>query len=869
MKQSYYPQEIEKKWKKFWEDNKVFKTNNESDKPKYYALSMFPYPSGKLHMGHVRNYTITDVIARFKKANGFNVLHPIGWDSFGLPAENAAMKHNADPEKWTDENIAYMTEQLKMLGLSYDWDREVTTCKPDYYKWTQWIFLQLYKKGLVYKKEAGVNWCPDCGTVLANEQVIDGKCWRCDSEVEKKYLSQWFVKITQYADELLKDLDLLTGWGDNVKTMQANWIGKSHGAIFRFPVVDAPNGEKMEVPVYTTRPDTVHGITYLVVAPEYKDIEKLTTAENKQAVEEYRANARKMSEIERLSTDRTKTGVPLGTHCKNPFTGEIFPLWTADYALVEYGTGAVMAVPTHDTRDFDFAKKYNLPLKVVIQNPQNPSNCETEAYVDEGVLVNSGEFNGMKNTQAKKAITQKAVDEGFGEFKTQFRLRDWLISRQRYWGAPIPVVYCDKCGIQPVPEDQLPVLLPKDVDFSVVGKSPITTSPTFKDTVCPVCGGHATREMDTMDTFICSSWYYLRYADAKNDKECFNKDIVNHWLPVDQYVGGIEHAILHLLYSRFFTKALRDCGLLDFDEPFKNLLTQGMVLKDGSKMSKSKGNTVDPDEIFENYGADTARLFILSDSPPARDFDWSDAGVEGCYKFLHRVWRLVASNEQNINLNYTLGSNLAKDNDDLVRNVHMAIKGITNDITNEFQFNTVISKYRELVNAIYDWQNLKMRSCGAACESKTAGNEHNMSAVVTEAGAQGTEQSLIAQAGKDYLTDEDKNVLSFAIVSMLKLMSPVAVYLTEEAWHELGGEGSIHDQKWCEWDENLAKSSSITMVVQINGKVKDKIEVDAEIPKEEMENQALSSEKVKELTAGKTIIKTIVVPGKLVNIVVK
>ena len=828
MKQSYYPQEIEKKWKKIWEDNKIFKTENDNGKPKYYALSMFPYPSGKLHMGHVRNYTITDVIARFKKANGFNILHPIGWDSFGLPAENAAMKHNADPEKWTDENIAYMTEQLKMLGLSYDWDREVTTCKPDYYKWTQWIFLQLYKKGLVYKKEAAVNWCPDCGTVLANEQVIDGKCWRCDSEVEKKYLSQWFVKITEYADELLKDLDLLKGWGDNVKTMQANWIGKSHGAIFRFPVVDAPSGEKMEVPVYTTRPDTVHGITYLVVAPEYKDIEKLTTAENKEAVEQYRANARKMSEIERLSTDRTKTGVPLGTHCKNPFTGEIFPLWTADYALVEYGTGAVMAVPTHDTRDFDFAKKYNLPMKVVIQNPDNPSNCENEAYVDEGVLVNSGEFNGMKNTEAKKAITQKAVDEGFGEFKTQFRLRDWLISRQRYWGAPIPVVYCDKCGIVPVPEDQLPVLLPKDVDFTVVGKSPITTSPTFKDTVCPCCGGHATREMDTMDTFICSSWYYLRYADAKNDKECFNKDIVNKWLPVDQYVGGIEHAILHLLYSRFFTKALRDCGLLNFDEPFKNLLTQGMVLKDGSKMSKSKGNTVDPDEIFENYGADTARLFILSDSPPARDFDWSDAGVEGCYKFLNRVWRLVSSNAENINLNYSLGSNLAKDNDDLVRTVHMQIKGITNDITNEFQFNTVISKYRELVNAIYDWQ-----------------------------------------AKKSELNEEDKNVLSFAIVSMLKLMSPVAVYLTEEAWHELGADGSIHDQPWCEWDENLAKSSSITLVVQINGKVKDKIEVDAEISKEDMEKQALSSQKIKELTDGKTIVKVIVVPGKLVNIVAK
>ncbi len=831
MKEAYFPQEIEKKWQKIWEENNTFYTPDESDKPKYFALSMFPYPSGKLHMGHVRNYTITDVIARFKKLNGYNVLHPIGWDSFGLPAENAAMKHGADPEKWTVENIAYMTKQLKMLGLSYDWEREVTTCKPDYYKWTQWLFLQLYKKGLAYKKEAAVNWCEDCGTVLANEQVIDGKCWRCDHVVEKKYLSQWFLKITDYAEVLLEDLDKLTGWGDNVKTMQANWIGKSTGAIFRFPVVDAPNGEKMEVPVYTTRPDTVYGITYLVVAPEYSDIEKLTTEENKEAVEAYRANARKMSEIERLSTERIKTGVPLGTHCKNPFNGEIFPLWTADYALAEYGTGAVMAVPTHDTRDFDFAKKYNLPMKVVIENPENPSDCSNEAYVEEGVLVNSGEFNGMKNTEAKKAITQKSVDEGYGEFKTQYRLRDWLISRQRYWGAPIPVVYCDKCGIQPVPEDQLPVMLPKDVDFSVVGKSPITTSKTFKDTVCPVCGGHATREMDTMDTFMCSSWYYLRYADAKNDKECFNKDKVNHWLPVDQYVGGIEHAILHLLYSRFITKALRDCGLLDFDEPFKNLLTQGMVLKDGSKMSKSKGNTVDPDEIFENYGADTARLFILSDSPPARDFDWSDAGVEGCYKFLNRVWRLISTNADDISLCHpelVPGSLKKKENDDLLRIVHMSIKGITNDISNDFQFNTVISKYRELVNAIYDWRGKKSN-----------------------------------------LDEEDKAILSFSIIAMIKLMSPVAVHLTEEAWHELGGEGSVHDQKWPEWNENLAKASSITLVVQINGKVKDKIEADEALSQDELKELALSSEKVKELTAGKTIVKTIVVPKKLVNIVVK
>ena len=834
MKESYFPQEIEKKWQNIWDKTNAFKTPDVSDKPKYYALSMFPYPSGKLHMGHVRNYTITDVIARFKKANGFNVLHPIGWDSFGLPAENAAMKHHVDPETWTDENIAYMKKQLKMLGLSYDWDREVATCKPEYYKWTQWLFLQLYKKGLVYKKEAAVNWCNECGTVLANEQVIDGKCWRCDSVVEKKYLSQWFIKITDYADVLLEDLDKLSGWGDNVKTMQANWIGKSKGAIFKFPVIDAPNGEKIEVPVYTTRPDTVFGITYLVVAPEYKDIEKLTTPENKDKVEEYRENARKMSEIERLSTERVKTGVPLGTHCKNPFNGEVFPLWTADYALVEYGTGAVMAVPTHDTRDFAFAKKYNMPMKVVIAPENNTSldaSTMTEAYTEEGVLVNSGEFNGIKNTKAKKAITQWAVDKGFGEFKTQYRLRDWLISRQRYWGAPIPVVYCDKCGIQPVPENQLPVLLPKDVDFSVVGKSPITTSKTFKDTVCPVCGGHAVRETDTMDTFVCSSWYYLRYSDARNSEECFNKDKVNHWLPVDQYVGGIEHAILHLLYSRFFTKALRDCGLLDFDEPFKNLLTQGMVLKDGSKMSKSKGNTVDPDEIFENYGADTARLFILSDSPPARDFDWSDAGVEGCYKFLNRVWRLISTNQDNISLDYpkfVAGSLKDKSNDDLVRTVHIAIKGITNDISNDFQFNTVISKYRELTNAIYDWQ-----------------------------------------AKKSDLTEEDKQVLSFAVVSLIKLMSPVAVHLTEEAWHDLGGEKSIHEEPWCEWDENLAKSSSITLVVQVNGKVKDKIEVDESLDQEEMKQVALNSEKVKALTDGKTIVKTIVVPKKLVNIVVK
>lgn len=834
MKEQYFPQEIEKKWQASWEQNNTFYTPDESDKPKYYALSMFPYPSGRLHMGHVRNYTITDVIARFKKMQGFNVLHPIGWDSFGLPAENAAMQRGANPAAWTDENISYMTQQLKMLGLSYDWEREVTTCKPDYYKWTQWLFLQFYKKGLAYKKEAAVNWCEKCATVLANEQVIDGKCWRCDEVVTKKFLSQWFLKITDYAEQLLQDLDKLEGWGDNVKTMQSNWIGKSMGAILKFKVVE----KNMEIPVYTTRPDTAYGITYLVVAPEYKDIEALTTPEQKAEVETYRENARKMTEIERLSTERTKTGVPLGTHFIDPFSGKEFPIWVADYVLAEYGTGAVIGVPAHDERDFDFAKKYDLPIKFVIQPKDaeaswtlQPDNTNA-AYITPGVMINSEEFNGMGNEDAKKAITQKAADNGFGEFKTQYRLRDWLISRQRYWGAPIPIVYCEKCGVQAEKEENLPVLLPEDVDFSVTGKSPILTSKTFLDTTCPCCDGAAKRETDTMDTFICSSWYYLRYADAKNSEKCFDKKLVDHWLPVDQYVGGIEHAILHLLYSRFFTKALKDMGLLSFDEPFKNLLTQGMVLKDGSKMSKSKGNTVDPDEIFENYGADTARLFILSDSPPARDFDWSDAGVEGCYKFLNRVWRLVSTNQDKIIFDYKLSENLAKANDDLVRAVHMATKGITNDISNEFQFNTVISKYRELTNSIYEW----------------IGNKRDFN-------------------------EEDKNVFSFAVLTLMKLMSPVAVHLTEEVWTALGAKTSIHDEKWCEWDESLAKTSSITLVIQINGKVRDKIDVSESLSEDEMKaialKIALNGEKTKEFTDGKEIVKIIVVPKKLVNIVVK
>ncbi len=822
LEKEYYPSKIEKKWFDIWEETKPYKADNNSAKPKYYALSMLPYPSGKLHMGHVRNYTITDVIARFKKAQGYNVLHPMGWDSFGLPAENAAIEHNANPQTWTLDNIAYMKTQLKKLGLSIDWDREATTCLPDYYKWTQWLFLQLYKKGLAYKKTAPVNWCKKCHTVLANEQVIDGKCWRCDSEVTKKNLSQWFFKITDYSEQLLGDLDKLDGWGDNVKTMQANWIGKSEGTILKFKVKEI---EGLEIPVYTTRADTCYGITYLVVAPEYPDIEKLTTPENREAVENYRQNAKKLSEIERLSTERIKTGVPLGTHIINPFTGRVCPVWVADYALVDYGTGAVMAVPYHDERDFDFAKKYNLDMVQVVTGPDFEAD---KVYVNkEGTLINSGKFDGMKYEQAKKAISEYAIEQGFGEFKTQYRLRDWLISRQRYWGAPIPIVYCPDCGEVAVDEKDLPVLLPTDVDFSVKGKSPIETSESFRHTTCPKCGNtKAIRDMDTMDTFVCSSWYYMRYTDAKNDKECFNKEIIDKWMPVDQYVGGIEHAILHLLYSRFFTKALRDMGLLSFDEPFKNLLTQGMVLKDGSKMSKSKGNTVDPDEIYKNFGADTARLFILSDSPPARDFDWTDAGVEGCFKFICRVYRLYEKFQNNIKLDYNFDvKNLSKKDDDFVRQVHIAIKKITNDIQNEFQFNTVISSYRELTNTIYEY--IKQE------------NEINY------------------------------DVLSFALLSLLKLISPVCVFLSEEIYASLGGKESIQELPWCKYDENLAKNSMITLIIQINGKIKDKIEVESDLENSKLEEIAKSAPKTAEFIEGKQIVKTIVVPNKLVNIVVK
>ncbi len=821
--ESYEPQVIERKWQTQWDTDKQYQTDTaDSSRPKYYALSMFPYPSGRLHMGHVRNYTITDVIARFKKMHGFNVLHPMGWDSFGLPAENAAIKSGIPPAKWTFENIDHMRAQLKSLGLSYDWDREVFTCREDYYKWTQWLFLLFYKAGLAYKKEAPVNWCETCATVLANEQVIDGLCWRCDTLVIRKNLSQWFFKITDYAERLLNNLDHLPGWPDRVKTMQRNWIGQSTGTEVDFAVDGHPD---TTITIYTTRPDTIFGVTYMVLAPEHPLVDQLTTAEHKEAVEAYRQSARTKSEIERTSTDREKTGVPLGSFVINPFTQEKVPLWIADYVLLEYGTGAVMAVPGHDERDHAFAKAYQLPLRLVIQSPAFSVDIESQAYTEPGILVNSGQFNGLKSQEAKEHITQFAETNGFGRAKTQYRLRDWLVSRQRYWGAPIPMVYCPSCDVVPVPESELPVRLPEDVDFSVTGRSPVSTSESFVNTSCPKCHGPATRETDTMDTFVCSSWYFLRFVDPLNEDRIFDSATVNHWMNVDQYVGGIEHAILHLLYARFFTMVLHDQGLINFLEPFDNLLTQGMVLKDGAKMSKSKGNTVDPDTVFHQYGADTARFFILSDSPPQSDFDWKDAGVEGCYKFLRKTWRLVVDNQSALDVslaepNYRDLQGLQRD---LYQLTHQTIQGVTTDLSQEFQFNTVISKVREFVNGI---------------------SRYPVS------------------------TNTKDPVFSLAIKTLLILMAPLTPHLTEELWQKLGGSGSVHHQSWPSVNTEALVADSVEVVFQVNGKVREKATVPLNTEKGVLEKMALENDRVQKFMDGKTPLKVIVVPNKLVNIVV-
>ena len=825
--EKYSPQSIEKKWQSKWLDENVYKTEMDEKRPKYYALEMFPYPSGNLHMGHVRNYSIGDVLARFKTMEGYNVLHPMGFDSFGMPAENAAIKHGVKPSDWTYSNIDNMKRQQREMGLSYDWDREVLTCRQDYYRWTQWIFQLFYKKGLAYKKKAYVNWCDTCGTVLANEQVEDGKCWRCDSEVVKKDLSQWFLKITDYADELLKDLDKLQGWPERVRIMQENWIGRSEGLEFELEVPAL--GEK--IAAYTTRPDTVYGITFLALAAEHPLVEKICEAnpEKAEVIRAFVKEAQNQSDIERTSSESEKKGIGTGVYVVNPFNGNEAEIWVTNYVLADYGTGAVIGVPSEDQRDWMFATKYNLKKIITLQPKDRELKLEemTEAYVDKaGILVNSAEFNGMDIKSAMQGIMDKAEKEGFGKRRVNYRLRDWLISRQRYWGAPIPVIYCDDCGEVLVPEDQLPVQLPEDVKFEQGSVSPLAQSEAFVKCTCPKCGKPARRETDTMDTFICSSWYYLRYTDPHNDKMPFDKEKVNYWAPVDQYIGGIEHAILHLLYSRFFTKVLRDAGMLSFDEPFKRLLTQGMVLKDGSKMSKSKGNVVSPEEIIGKYGADTARLFILFAAPVDRDLDWSDEGVEGSFRFLKRVWRIIEIFENQIKAGadeYDIKA-LTPEEKELRHVLHVTLKKVTDDLGERFNFNTAISTIMELVNAFYKFQNNDKLNPGLAREVS---------------------------------------------VNLIKMLAPFVPHITEELWAELGFEGSVHQQKWPKYDEAATQKDEVEIVLQINGKVRDRIMIPANISKEEMEQAAKDNQRVQELTEGKTVVKMICVPKKLVNIVVK
>ncbi|MFN4279239.1 leucine--tRNA ligase [Thermosynechococcus sp.] len=854
MDDRYDPQVIEAKWQREWAARQLDRTDTDPNKPKFYALSMFPYPSGNLHMGHVRNYTITDVIARCRRMQGYRVLHPMGWDAFGLPAENAAIERGIHPRIWTQQNIAQMRQELQRLGLSYDWEREVTTCNPDYYRWTQWLFLEFFEAGLAYQKEAAVNWDPVDQTVLANEQVdSEGRSWRSGALVERRLLKQWFLKITAYAEELLNDLEQLTGWPERVKLMQANWIGKSTGAYLEFPIV----GSDEKIAVFTTRPDTVYGVTYVVLAPEHPLTLKVTTPRRRKTVEAFIASVQQESELERTAGDRPKRGVATGGKALNPFTGEAIPIWLADYVLYEYGTGAVMGVPAHDERDFQFAKAHKLPIRQVILPPEGsaPSRLKA-AYTDAGKLINSGPFDGMDSTAAKAAITEYATRQGWGREQVQYRLRDWLISRQRYWGVPIPIIHCPHCGAVPVPRSELPVLLPEEVEFTGRGPSPLAKLEAWRKVPCPRCGAPAERETDTMDTFIDSSWYYFRYADAHNREAPFDPVAVQDWLPVDQYVGGIEHAILHLLYSRFFTKVLRDRGLVQVSEPFQRLLTQGMVqgrtyknprtgkyvipsqIADLSrptdpetgeplevvyeKMSKSKYNGVAPGDVIQKYGADTARMFILFKAPPEKDLEWDDADVEGQFRFLNRVWRLVQTFKANGGqLGQPLPPTLSKAEKDLRRAIHTAIKEISDDLAADYQLNTAVAELMKLTNALSN------------ADCYTSG------------------------------------VYSEGMQTLLTLLAPFAPHLSEELWHQLGGTDSIHRQPWPQVDPAALVAEETTVVIQVMGKTRGTIQVPAGASQAELEEAAKQSDIGQRYLAGKTIKKVIVVPGKLVNFVLE
>ena len=823
MEDRYDPKTIEQRWQRTWEDRRTFSVTEDPAKPKYYCLEMFPYPSGRIHMGHVRNYSIGDVVSRYKRMQGFNVLHPMGWDAFGLPAENAAIKHGVHPEQWTLENIAFMRDhQLKRLGLSYDWDREVTTCLPEYYRWNQWIFLKMFERGLAYRKRSYVNWCPSCTTVLANEQVENGACWRCSSVVTHKELEQWFFKITAYAEELLAQCDTLTGWPERVLTMQRNWIGRSVGVEVDFPL----EGRDGTLAIFTTRPDTLYGVTFMSIAPEHPMVERLIAGSPR--AEEVRAFCQRVMRLDKaVRTDESqeKEGVFTGVHATNPLNGERVPVWVGNFVLMDYGTGAIMSVPAHDQRDFEFARKYGIPVRVVIQNEKRDLDPGTMqgAYVAEGAMVNSGHFDGTPNGAGKERVAEFVEMQGIGRRTVNWRLRDWGVSRQRYWGTPIPIVNCDACGTVPVPEKDLPVVLPTDVRLTGKGASPLAEAPSFIEASCPACGGRARRETDTMDTFVDSSWYFLRYCSPKATHAPFDRSMAAYWMNVDQYIGGIEHAVLHLLYARFFTKVLRDLGLTDGDEPFRNLLTQGMVIKDGAKMSKSKGNVVDPDFIINKYGADTARLFSLFAAPPEKDLEWSDQGVDGAFRFLHRVWSLMHRFSAEVKPLSPAGPEARGDR--LFRKVHQTIKKVTEDIERQFQFNTAIAAMMELVNEMYDYT------------------------------AQGV------PAGK-------LPVVRAGLEAITLLLAPFAPHFAEELWEALGMQPSIAQAAWPRHDPDAIVSSEATIVVQVNGKVRSKLLLPTGLPDKETEAAALADAKVREHLGGRDPKKVIVVQGRLVNIVV-
>jgi leucyl-tRNA synthetase len=864
MEERYHPQRVEEKWQEIWEAKQSFRAAEEPNRPKYYVLEMFPYPSGRIHMGHVRNYSIGDVIARYKRMRGYSVLHPMGWDAFGLPAENAAIERGVHPESWTRENILYMKSQLKRMGFSYDWRRELATCEPEYYRWNQWIFLKLYERGLAYKKSSLVNWCPSCETVLANEQVVDGACWRCDTEVTQKELEQWFFRITAYADELLQDLGRLDGWPDKVLTMQRNWIGKSVGAEIDFPLA----GRDGSLRVFTTRQDTVYGATFVSLAVEHPlALELCRGTPQEAAVREFVERIRKTSQARRGEDEGEKEGVFTGAYCLNPFTGKKIPIYLANFVLMEYGTGAVMAVPAHDQRDFEFARKYGLPVRVVIQPKDRELRSEeiSEAYIEDGIMVASGPFTGLPSAEGKEKVALFVEEKGWGKRNTRYRLRDWGISRQRYWGTPIPVLYCDKCGIVPVPLENLPVELPRDVPFTGKGGSPLKESRVFARADCPKCGAEARRETDTMDTFVDSSWYFLRYASPEFGSAPFDPAKARYWMPVDQYIGGVEHAVLHLLYARFFTKALRDLGLTQVDEPFANLLTQGMVTKEtyrceehgwllpeeltGSekegwrcsrcqrpvekgrveKMSKSRKNIVDPEQLIAAYGADTARLFALFAAPPEKDLEWSSQGVEGAYRFLSRLWRLVYQyRSELLGVSADLsGAGLPENSRELHRLIHKTIKKVTEDIEARFHFNTAIAAIMELSNA------------------------------------------LTAVAREDFKEPRTLALLKGGLETILVLLSPFVPHIASELWESLGHAESLEQVSWPSYSPAALEREQVRIVVQVDGKVRGRIVVPADASAKAVEEEALGDEKVRGFIGRKPVRRVVQVPGRLVNIVLE